>query len=44
MRSFVIEYIKRDNEEDTSDSGVERELHVNLWNFKKLETRSIYSF
>ena len=44
MRSFVIEYIKRDNEEDTSDSGVELELHVNLWNFKKLETTFDFGF
>ena len=44
MRSFVIEYIKRNNEEDTLDNEVELELHVNLWNFKKLETTFDFGF
>jgi hypothetical protein len=41
MRTFIIEYIKRKVD---SDIKVNLEVHINLWNFKKLETIFDFGF
>lgn len=47
MRSFIIEYTKRKNRDNNLENKLEKvelELHVNLWNFKKLETTLDFGF
>ena len=47
MRTFILEYTKRKNKEIDSEKRTEKvnlELHVNLWNFKKLETIFDFGF
>ena len=47
MRTFILEYTKRKNKEINLEKRMEKvnlELHVNLWNFKKLETTFDFGF
>lgn len=47
MRTFILEYTKRENKGINSEKRMEKvnlELHVNLWNFKKLETTFDFGF
>lgn len=41
MRTFIVEYTKRDEQ---SNNKVNLELHINLWNFKALETIFDFGF